>query len=70
MKKLIRYLKWLLNDGCYIDLDGKHCGCCGMWYETKTMVPTYLYHALYHRIGVCPECAKLGIELPEEELNE
>ena len=56
MRKLIEYLRWLLNDGEYIIIAGKNCGCCGKWYEVKLAIPSYMYGP-WHRWGLCEECA-------------
>lgn len=57
MNKIIRYLKWLFNDGRYILSEGEHCGCCGKWYKRKIMIPTYLY-SWGDKWGLCEGCVK------------
>ena len=60
MKNILDYLKWLLNDGTYVVIEGKHCGLCGAWYEVdyKIMKPSYLY-SIGDDWGMCPTCARM-----------
>jgi len=61
MKKLFAYIKWLLNDGRYVIIEGRHYGCCGKYYKEPYIIPVYQI-GIADRWGLCFECRKMGAE--------
>jgi len=63
MKKLYRYLKWLIKGKPVVNYQGFNCGCCGEWIYENYSIPTYQSCGEWGDTwGLCDNCKGYGYE--------
>ena len=57
MKRLFKWILWILQLCPYVEYEGEHCGICGNWYNKKVRIPRYKSIDQWHDTwGICNKC--------------